>query len=212
MKKCKEEKQVSEDSGKKVGRREFMGTAAAAAGFMIMAPQLVRGTSANSDLRVGLLDRLVERLLHQSLARGIERAGRLVEKQDGRVAQYCSRDCDPLPLPGRERHPAPPPHAAPRLARAGLHLPDVRRLQPASAVCHERSHHRSQPRIAAGTVTGRGAGARRSPGTAGRPRGAPRASRPARARAPKPAPPGSGAAPPPHSSTPRARWACGCCA
>ena len=46
---------MSEDSNKKVGRREFMGTAAAAAGFMIMAPQLVRGTSANSDLRVGLL-------------------------------------------------------------------------------------------------------------------------------------------------------------
>ena len=46
---------MSEDSGKKVGRREFMGTAAAAAGFMIMAPQLVRGTAANSALRVGLL-------------------------------------------------------------------------------------------------------------------------------------------------------------
>jgi myo-inositol 2-dehydrogenase / D-chiro-inositol 1-dehydrogenase len=47
---------VSKDSGtKKVGRREFMGTAAAAAGFMIMAPQMVRGTAANSGLRVGLL-------------------------------------------------------------------------------------------------------------------------------------------------------------
>jgi len=32
-----------------------MGTAAAAAGFMIMAPQLVRGTAANSAIRVGLL-------------------------------------------------------------------------------------------------------------------------------------------------------------
>ena len=46
---------MSEDSGKKMGRREFMGTAAAAASFMIMAPQLVRGTAANSALRVGLL-------------------------------------------------------------------------------------------------------------------------------------------------------------
>ncbi|HXH49215.1 MAG TPA: Gfo/Idh/MocA family oxidoreductase, partial [Terriglobia bacterium] len=46
---------MSEDSGKKVGRREFMGTAAGAAGFMIMAPRLVRGTAANSALRVGLL-------------------------------------------------------------------------------------------------------------------------------------------------------------
>ena len=46
---------MSEDAGKKVGRREFMGTAAAAAGFMIIAPQLVRGTAANSAIRVGLL-------------------------------------------------------------------------------------------------------------------------------------------------------------
>lgn len=46
---------MSEDSGKKIGRREFMGSAAAAAGFMIIAPQLVRGTAANSAIRVGLL-------------------------------------------------------------------------------------------------------------------------------------------------------------
>ena len=39
---------------KKVGRREFMSTAAAA-GLMIVKPQLVRGTAANSALRVGLL-------------------------------------------------------------------------------------------------------------------------------------------------------------
>ncbi|HEX7361918.1 MAG TPA: Gfo/Idh/MocA family oxidoreductase [Bryobacteraceae bacterium] len=43
---------MSNESGHKVGRREFIG---AAAGFMIMQPQLVRGTAANSDLRVGLL-------------------------------------------------------------------------------------------------------------------------------------------------------------
>ncbi|MGH9584200.1 MAG: Gfo/Idh/MocA family protein, partial [Bryobacteraceae bacterium] len=43
---------MSNDSGNKVGRREFMG---AAAGFMIVKPQLVRGTAANSALRVGLL-------------------------------------------------------------------------------------------------------------------------------------------------------------
>ena len=46
---------MSEESGKKVGRREFMGTAAAAAGFTIMAPQLVRGSAANSALRFGML-------------------------------------------------------------------------------------------------------------------------------------------------------------
>ncbi|MEJ2009661.1 MAG: Gfo/Idh/MocA family oxidoreductase [Acidobacteriota bacterium] len=46
---------MTEDSGKKVGRRQFMSTTAAAAGFMIMAPQLVRGSAANSSLRIGLL-------------------------------------------------------------------------------------------------------------------------------------------------------------
>jgi myo-inositol 2-dehydrogenase / D-chiro-inositol 1-dehydrogenase len=41
---------------KKVGRREFMSAAtASAAGLMIIKPQLVRGTAANSSLRVGLL-------------------------------------------------------------------------------------------------------------------------------------------------------------
>ena len=39
---------------KKVGRREFMSTAAVG-GLMIIKPQLVRGTAANSSLRVGLL-------------------------------------------------------------------------------------------------------------------------------------------------------------
>ena len=43
------------DETKKVGRREFMGTAAAAAGIMIVKPQAVRGTAANSSLRLGLL-------------------------------------------------------------------------------------------------------------------------------------------------------------
>lgn len=42
------------NEGKKVGRREFMGTAAAAS-FMIIKPQLVRGTAANSSLRVALM-------------------------------------------------------------------------------------------------------------------------------------------------------------
>ena len=38
----------------KLGRREFLG-AAAAAGFMIIKPNLVRGTAANSQLRFGIL-------------------------------------------------------------------------------------------------------------------------------------------------------------
>ncbi|PYU96194.1 MAG: gfo/Idh/MocA family oxidoreductase [Acidobacteria bacterium] len=36
-------------------RRKFMGTAAGAAGLMIISPRLVRGTAANSAVRVGLL-------------------------------------------------------------------------------------------------------------------------------------------------------------
>jgi myo-inositol 2-dehydrogenase/D-chiro-inositol 1-dehydrogenase len=38
-----------------LNRREFIGTTAAAAGFMILKPGLVRGTQANSAVRVGLL-------------------------------------------------------------------------------------------------------------------------------------------------------------
>jgi myo-inositol 2-dehydrogenase/D-chiro-inositol 1-dehydrogenase len=41
-------------SGNTVGRRKFLG-GAAAAGFMIVKPQSVRGTTANSTIRLGLL-------------------------------------------------------------------------------------------------------------------------------------------------------------
>src|SRR5580698_5315512 len=40
--------------GNTVGRREFLG-GAAGAGFMIIKPQSVRGTAANSAIRLGLL-------------------------------------------------------------------------------------------------------------------------------------------------------------
>jgi predicted dehydrogenase len=43
-----------DQSKSKLGRREFLG-AAAAASFMIMKPQLVRGTAANSQVRFGIL-------------------------------------------------------------------------------------------------------------------------------------------------------------
>ena len=39
----------------KIDRRKFMGAAAGAAGLMIISPRLVRGTAANSAVRVGLL-------------------------------------------------------------------------------------------------------------------------------------------------------------
>ncbi|MGA2629544.1 MAG: Gfo/Idh/MocA family oxidoreductase [Terriglobia bacterium] len=43
-------------SDSKIGRREFLGSAAAAAaGFMIIKPELVRGTAANSAVRLGIL-------------------------------------------------------------------------------------------------------------------------------------------------------------
>src|ERR1700751_3680406 len=37
------------------GRREFLGTASRALGLMMLKPSLVRGTAANSAVRVGLL-------------------------------------------------------------------------------------------------------------------------------------------------------------
>ncbi|MFN7996072.1 MAG: Gfo/Idh/MocA family oxidoreductase [Bryobacteraceae bacterium] len=47
---------MENDKGKQtVDRRSFLGAAGAAAGFMIMKPQLVRGSQANSAVRVGLL-------------------------------------------------------------------------------------------------------------------------------------------------------------
>lgn len=46
---------TDENSNHKFGRREFLGTAATAAGFMILKPELVRGTAANSAVRLGVL-------------------------------------------------------------------------------------------------------------------------------------------------------------
>jgi myo-inositol 2-dehydrogenase / D-chiro-inositol 1-dehydrogenase len=46
---------MQENSKQEVGRRRFLETAGAAAGLMILKPQLVRGAQANSDVRIGLL-------------------------------------------------------------------------------------------------------------------------------------------------------------
>ena len=48
----------------------------------------------------------VDRLLHQPLRLGVQRAGGLVEDQDGRVAEQRPGDRDPLPLAAREPGPA----------------------------------------------------------------------------------------------------------
>src|ERR1051326_1063987 len=63
------------ESARGVSRREFIGTAAAA-GFMILKPGLVRGTQANSAVRVGLLG---------CGGRGTEDATNLVDTGGARV-------------------------------------------------------------------------------------------------------------------------------
>jgi len=59
-----------------VDRRCFIGSAAATAGLMIVNPSLVRGASANSDVRVGLLG---------CGGRGTEDASNLVDTGSARV-------------------------------------------------------------------------------------------------------------------------------
>jgi predicted dehydrogenase len=46
---------MTDNINHKIGRREFLGSAAAAAGLMIIKPELVRGTAANSAVRLGIL-------------------------------------------------------------------------------------------------------------------------------------------------------------
>ena len=46
---------MSDDSNKQVDRRSFVSTTAATAGLLILKPELVRGTAANSAVRLGLL-------------------------------------------------------------------------------------------------------------------------------------------------------------
>ena len=60
----------------RVGRRKFIGAAAATAGAMLIKPGLVRGTSANSAVRVGLLG---------CGGRGTEDAGNLIDTGGARV-------------------------------------------------------------------------------------------------------------------------------
>jgi len=57
----------------------------------------------NGDRREGsLLHDIVERRLHDLLARVVERAGRLVEQHDARLLDDGPRDGDALLLPARE--------------------------------------------------------------------------------------------------------------
>jgi myo-inositol 2-dehydrogenase / D-chiro-inositol 1-dehydrogenase len=64
-----------DDSGR-LGRRKFIGVTAGTAGALFMKPELVRGTAANSALRVGLLG---------CGGRGTEDAANLVDTGNARV-------------------------------------------------------------------------------------------------------------------------------
>ncbi len=69
-----------------------------------------RTQPVRDDQRGPALHQLPQRLLHEGLALGVQRAGRLVEEQDGRVAQDRPGQCDPLTLPAREFDAAFPDH------------------------------------------------------------------------------------------------------
>jgi myo-inositol 2-dehydrogenase/D-chiro-inositol 1-dehydrogenase len=71
-----EKKQQSAEHVTTLGRRTFVGTAAATAGVMFVNPLLVRGSAANSAVRVGLLG---------CGGRGTEDATNLVDTGDARV-------------------------------------------------------------------------------------------------------------------------------
>ena len=70
------DKKQSANSSEKIDRRKFLGVAAATAGVMFIKPELVRGTAANSAVRVGLLG---------CGGRGTEDATNLVDTSGARV-------------------------------------------------------------------------------------------------------------------------------
>ena len=71
----------------KVDRRDFLGSAAAAASLLLIKPELVRGTSANSAVRVGLLG---------CGGRGTEDATNLVDTGQARVVALADMFQDQL--------------------------------------------------------------------------------------------------------------------
>ena len=79
---------VNDGNGKNsVGRREFIGGAAAVGGVMFMPAAMVRGTAANSDVRVGLLG---------CGGRGTEDATNLVDTGTARVVALADMFQDQL--------------------------------------------------------------------------------------------------------------------
>src|SRR3979490_1257060 len=71
----------------KLDRRKFLGAAARTAGIMFIRPELVRGTAANSAVRVGLLG---------CGGRGTEDATNLIDTGVARVVALADLFEDPL--------------------------------------------------------------------------------------------------------------------
>src|SRR5437763_3490751 len=71
-----DETKQAANSADQLNRRKFIGAAAATTGLMFIKPELVRGTAANSAVRVGLLG---------CGGRGTEDASNLVETGGARV-------------------------------------------------------------------------------------------------------------------------------
>ena len=67
---------IAQDSARKLGRRTFLQAATTTAGVLLLKPELVRGSAANSAVRVGLLG---------CGGRGTEDATNLVDTGNARV-------------------------------------------------------------------------------------------------------------------------------
>ena len=78
---------IKDRSDSKLGRREFLGTAVAAAAFMIVKPEAVRGTAANSAVRLGVLG---------CGGRGTEVAGGFINNTGTRVVALADLFADQL--------------------------------------------------------------------------------------------------------------------
>ena len=79
------------------------------------------------DERRAVQHQIAERLLHQPLRLGVERRGRLVENEDGRVLEQRPGDGQPLPLPAGQPLPAFANRGAIPVGHGGDELVRVRR-------------------------------------------------------------------------------------
>lgn len=109
---------------KNPGRRDFLSTAGLAASFAILKPQLVRGTAANSAVRIGLLG---------CGKRGTENATGMVQNAGARVTALA--DLFPDRLDAAQAHFSKLPGAAPVEAAQIFRGPDAyKRIAESNAV------------------------------------------------------------------------------